>query len=426
MAADHGDVSHFGVRRFGFYLLNHPDYIKDVLVTRQHCFRKGDAVRRAKFVFGEGLLTSEGAYHERQRRLILPAFHRQRMAHYCDLMAARAAGWRERWEDGQKLDVALELRQLTLLIVCEALFGADVEREAVKVAEAVSGVLNRFNPFSSPRPAALLLRKLWPARNARPPSTARDTLDPIIYGIIAARRRDGADRDDLLSMLLRAEVESGEGGEPMSDRQVRDEVTTLFLAGHETSANALAWALHLLSQNPDAQARLHEEVDSALGGRLPSGDDLPRLPFASMVLAEALRLHPPLWFLSRRATEDYEVGGYVVPAGSIVVMSQYVTHHDPRFFPDPFRFDPDRWNEEARSARPDFSYFPFGGGKRRCIGEGFAWAEGVLILATLAQWWRFSPASTQPVGTLPGLVLRPGENLRLRVERRRVNERTPL
>jgi cytochrome P450 len=167
-------------------------------------------------------------------------------------------------------------------------------------------------------------------------------------------------------------------------------------------------------------------VDSALGGRLPSGDDLPRLPFASMVLAEALRLHPPLWFLSRRATEDYEVGGYVVPAGSIVVMSQYVTHHDPRFFPDPFRFDPDRWTEEARSARPDFSYFPFGGGKRRCIGEGFAWAEGALILAAFAQWWRFSPASTQPVGMLPGLVLRPDANLRLRVERRGVNGRAPL
>lgn len=419
MAARYGDVSYFSDRGFSFFLLNHPDHIKDVLVTRQHLFQKGEVLRRAKFLFGDGLLTSEGEFHDRQRRLILPAFHRRRFAHYCELMSERAARRRERWQDGGEVDIDFEMRQLTLLIVCEALFGADVESDATEVAEVVSDVLTRFVPFSvPPTPAARLLRRLAAGRVRRRVTTARDRLNPIIYRIIAARRTDGRDRDDLLSMLLRAEVESGEGGAPMSDRQVRDEVITLFLAGHETTANSLTWALHMLSRRPEAQARLQAEVDSALGGRPPTGEDLPRLPYTAAVLNEAMRLYPPVWMISRTASQDFEVGGYAVPGGSLVVMCQFVTHRDERYYTDPLRFDPERWTREARGARPEFSYFPFGGGKRRCIGEGFALAEGVVLLASFAQRWHFSKTSDAPLRYRAGLVLRPVHGQRLRVERR--------
>ncbi len=208
-------------------------------------------------------------------------------------------------------------------------------------------------------------------------------------------------------MLLMAQDEEGDQ-QGMTDTQLRDEVMTIFLAGHETTANALAWTWYLLSQNPDAEARLHAEVDAALAGRRPTAEDLPRLPFAEMVLAESMRLYPPAWILGRRALKDYEVGGYRVPSGSIVLMSQYVTHRDARHFPDPERFDPERWTPEAKQSRPQFSYFPFGGGPRRCIGEGFAWMEATLVLATLASRWRMRVAPGHTVETQPRITLRPG------------------
>ncbi|HEX5706487.1 MAG TPA: cytochrome P450 [Pyrinomonadaceae bacterium] len=421
MAEKYGDVSHFQVGGQKVFLINHPDLIKDVLVTRQHLFTKGDAMRRAKFLLGEGLLTSEGEHHDRQRRLILPAFHRQRIARYCDLMVAHAARARELWEDGGAPDINTEIKRLTMNIVCDALFGADVGDEFPRVAASITGAFNRFHVFGPPGlNPVVLLRSLGPWRRSAPPnSTARDTLNAIVYRIIADRRRDGEeDCGDLLSMLLRAEVESGEGGAPMNDTQVRDEVVTLFLAGYETIANTLTVILHQLSKHPEEQTRLHAELDEVLAERLPTADDIPRLTYAGMLLTETLRNFPPSWINSRRAKEDVEIAGYVVPAGAMVLMSQYVMHHDARYFPDPFRFDPERWTEEARRARPEFSYFPFGGGKRRCIGEGFALAEGVMLLSTIAQRWRFSPVTGNPVEFRPGLIMRPVGDLRLRVERR--------
>ena len=377
---------------------------------------KGRGLQRAKRLLGEGLLTSENPLHTRQRRLAQPAFHKQRIASYASLMVDYAERHqRERWKDGQTLDVSQEMMHLTLAIVGKTLFDTDTEREAEEVRAALSATMVSFTRFLMP--FAELLDHL-PLPSTRRFQEARSRLDTIIYRMIDERRKSGADRGDLLSMLLMAQDEEGDGG-GMTDEQLRDEAMTIFLAGHETTANALTWTWYLLSQHPEVETRLHEEVDSVLAGRRPTVEDLPRLSYTEMVLAEAMRLYPPAWVLGRRALKDYEVGGYRVPAGSLVIMSQYVTHRDERFFPDPLRFDPERWTPEAKAARPQFSYFPFGGGPRRCIGDGFAWMEGILVIATLAQSWRMRLVPGHPVELRPVVTLRPKHGMRMTLELRK-------
>jgi cytochrome P450 len=417
LARDYGDVARFGNGAQEFFLLSHPDYVRDVLVTHHADFMKGRGLQRAKRLLGEGLLTSEPPLHRRQRRLAQPAFHRQRVAAYASLMVDYAERLqRERWREGRPLDVAQEMMHLTLSVVGQTLFGAETEAEAEEVGEAVTETMRSFTRFMLP--FAELLDRL-PLPSTRRFLRAKARLDAIIYRIIEERRASGEDRGDLLSMLLQAQDEEGDGGR-MTDEQLRDEAMTIFLAGHETTANALTWAWLLLSQNPEAERRLHEELDAVLGGRAATAEDLPRLAYTEMVLAEAMRLYPPAWVLGRRALKDYEVAGYRVPAGSIVIMSQYVMHRDPRYFPDPERFVPERFAPEARAARPQFAYFPFGGGPRRCIGEGFAWMEGVLVLATLARRWRLRLAPGHPVETQPVVTLRPRHGMRMTPERRKV------
>jgi cytochrome P450 len=231
------------------------------------------------------------------------------------------------------------------------------------------------------------------------------------------RRASAEDRGDLLSMLLAAHDIDGDDSR-MTDEQLRDEVMTLFLAGHETTANALTWTWYLLSQHPDAERAMHAEIDEVLGRRLPTMDDVPKLGYTRTVLAESMRLYPPAWIIGRKAIGDYEVGGYPVPAGSVLFMCQYVVHRDARWYPEPERFDPMRWTPEAQSARPKFSYFPFGGGPRQCIGEQFAWTEGVLLLATLAQRWRFRLVPHHPIALQPLITLRPKYGMRMTIERR--------
>lgn len=415
LATHYGDLARVPLGSETVYLFNHPDLVRDVLVTNHRNFHKGRGLERAKMLLGAGLLTSEGDFHLRQRRLAQPAFHRQRVAAYGATMAACAATRRDRWHDGALVDAHKEMMALTLAIVGKTLFDADVEHEAGEIGAALATTFEAFHfgfflPFGEllerlPLPATLRFRK------------ARARLDETIYRMIDERRRSGTDRGDLLSMLLLAQDTEGDGG-GMTDLQLRDEAMTIFLAGHETTANALTWTWYLLSQHPDIEARLHAEIDSALGSRLPTADDLGLLPYTRMVLAESMRLYPPAWIVGRRAIGPFEANGYEIPARSIVLMSQYVAHRDARWFPDPERFDPDRFTPERQADRPKFAYFPFGGGPRVCIGEQFAWMEGIILLATIAQRWRFRLVPGHPVALQPIITLRPKYGMRMQLESR--------
>ncbi len=412
LAEQYGDLVYFRLGPQPVFLLNNPDYIRDVLVTSNRNFMKGEGLQRAKRLLGEGLLTSEGEFHLRQRRLAQPAFHRQRIAGYATTMSDYAARIRDQWRPGETRDVAREMMRLTLAIAGKTLFDADVEGEADEIGEALTTTFALFN--RTMLPFAQWLDRL-PLPATRRFQKARGRLDATIYRIINERRAVAVDRGDLLSMLIAARDEEGDGT-GMTDEQLRDEAMTIFLAGHETTANALTWTWYLLSQHPEAESRFHAEVDEVLKGGLPSAEDYPRLRYTEMVLAESMRLYPPAWVIGRRALSDYQINGYHVPARSILLMSQYVTHHDARFFPDPFRFDPERWTPEARESRPRFSYFPFGGGPRLCIGEHFAWMEGVLVLATIAQRFRMRLAPGHPVVMQPLVTLRPKYGMKMMLE----------
>ena len=328
-------------------------------------------------------------------------------------LAERVAG---DWRAGETRDIALEMTRLTLAIVGRTLFDADIEAEADEIGAALTETLALFGR-SVALPYFEILDRL-PLPSNRRFVRAKARIDATIARLIAERRGTPAGRSDLLSLLLAARDTEGDG-RGMTDAQVRDEAITIFLAGHETTANALAWTWYLLSKNPDAEAKLHAELDAVLGGRPPAVADLPRLRYAEMVLAESMRLYPPAWIVGRRALEPYAIGGYTVPKRSIVVACQWVTHRDPRYFPDPERFDPERWTPETKEARPKFSYFPFGGGPRVCIGEGFAWMEGVLVLAAMARRWRLRLSEDRPVVPAPSITLRPKGGIRMWLEARR-------
>ena len=411
----YGDLVYFKIATQGIYLVNNPEYIKDILVTNSRNFAKSRGLEVAKRFLGEGLLTSEGQIHRRQRRLAQPAFHQQRIGSYGAVMADYADRLGSTWRDNQTVDMAQEMMRLTLAIVGKTLFDADVESEAGEIREALTEIMHLFAfgltlPFGDTIEKILIFPRIRFQR-------ARARLDAIVYRIINERRAGGIDRGDLLSTLLMAQDEDDNAG--MTDQQVRDEAMTLFLAGHETTANALTWAWYLISQDPEVERRLHAELQAVLAGRLPTTEDFAKLPYTESVMAEAMRMYPPVWTIGRRALSDYQMGDYRIPARSILLMSQWVTHHDERFFPDAFKFDPDRWTVEARESRPRFSYYPFGGGPRVCIGEAFAWMEGVLLIATLAQTWRMKLVPGHKVETEPLITLRPKYGMKMVVERRK-------
>ena len=412
--ASFGDVSHLSFNNMHLYLLNHPDMIRDLLVNNHRQFTKSRALHLAEWLLGKGLLTSEGDFHLRQRRLVQPAFHRQRMAGYADVMAAYAARTADRWQDGARVNMAQEMMRLTLAIVGKTLFDADVEDEAPQIGQALTESLHAVNRMLLP--GGPTMEKLPLPANRRA-EDARQLLNDTIYRIIRERRESGEDRGDLLSMLLQAQDEEGDGSR-MTDEQVRDEAMTLFLAGHETTANALIWTWYLLAQNPVEERQLHREVDRVLAGRTPTIDDLPSLPYTRMVLSEVMRLFPPAYVVGRQPTEDYTVRDWVIPAGSTVFASQYVMHRDPRYWYDAERFDPLRWTADEIAKRPKFSYFPFGAGPRVCIGEGFAWTEGILALATLAQRWQARLVSRQTPDLEPMITLRPKHAIEMTLHRR--------
>ena len=415
LAREHGDIAPFQLGSQRAFLLNHPDYIKDVLVTHQENFLKARAPLTRRLL-GEGLLTSDGAFHQRQRRLVQPAFHRQRIANYGTVMTDYGAHFAGRWKDGETFDVAREMMSLMLAIVGKTLFDADVERDTMDVGGALGAVRELFE-MPPARADSDKSHKASSPLAADSFQQARERLDAIIYRIINERRQSGTDRGDLISMLLLAQEESD--GARMTDEQVRDEAMTLFLAGHETTSDALSWSWHLLAQHPEVEAKLHAELDAVLAGRLPTIEDAAQLVYTEMVFAEVLRLYPPAWRISRWSVEEHEIGDHLIPADSLILLSQYVTHRDARYFPEPLRFDPERWTPQAREARPAFAYFPFGGGTRRCIGEGFARTAGILLLATLASRWRLRlAAGCERVETEPLLTLRPKREMQMTAHRR--------
>jgi cytochrome P450 len=409
LAAQYGDIVFFYRGRERFYLISNPDYIKDMLVTNADKFAKGRALERSRALLGEGLLTSEGAVHRRQRQLVQPAFHRQRIAGYAQTFVEYSLRVGNRWQTGSEVDIHQEMTTLTLAMVGKTLFDADVDRDASAVMEAITVVFKLF-PLTM-MPFSELLEKI-PFSPVRKLHHARARLDAVIYRIIADRRRSGDDRGDLLSMLLRAQDEES-GGARMSDEQLRDECITLFLAGHETTANLLTWIWYLLAQHPEVEAQLHNEIDTVLRGQPPTFEDVEKLVFAEKIVAETLRMYPPAWIVGRRATEDHEFGPYRIPRRSLVAASQWIVHNDARHFPEPHRFDPERWTPEARAARHKFCYFPFSAGPRQCIGEGFARAEAILALATLAQKWRLELVAGQDIKVSPAITLRPNGPVRM-------------
>ncbi len=398
IAGRYGDVAGFTFGPDREILLTDPELIREVLVTRQRAFAKGRALQVTRRVIGNGLLTNEGDIHLRQRRLMQPLFGHRRIGEYAETMVACADRVQARWRDGEELDAHEEMARLTLTIVGRTVFAADVEGEASEIGEALTVSLEAVNRLIYPWGPVL---ERLPLPSTRRFLRARERLDATIFRLIE-QRRAAPGGGDLLSLLLAAQ--DAEGG--MSDEQVRDEAMTIFLAGHETTAVWLTWTWLLLARNPAAEARLHAELDEVLDGRLPTPDDLPALVYTERVLRESLRVYPPVWLLTRRALEDLELGGHRVPAGTSVLASQWLTHRDPRWWPDPLAFRPERWEEDG-AARPSHAFFPFGAGTRVCIGEGFAWLEARLALATIASRWRLRPAPGAEVGLHPRITLRP-------------------
>jgi cytochrome P450 len=409
-----GDIGRFQLGRRSFVLVNTPEYVHEVLVEHAACFHKSPALRiYSRPLLGNGLLTSEDDLHRRQRRLVAPAFNHRRVAGCAGVMARGAERAQEAWADGATRDIAREMMRLTLGIAGETLFGADLLHEADDLGRALT-VAMRFTMDQISAPLRLPFAWIPPWRRDVRQAMAR--LDDTIYGMIGKRRAGGGDTGDLLSMLLLARDAEDDGR--MTDKQVRDEAMTLFLAGHETTANALAWTWYLLARHPDVYAKARREVDGALAGRTPAYEDLAGLPYALQVFKEAMRLYPPAYALARQAVRDVKIGDYRVPAGTIVILSPYLLHRKPDYFPDPERFDPERFTPEAEKKLPRYAYLPFGGGPRLCIGNHFALLEGQIVLATLAQRVTLRLAPGQRIEPEPLITLRPKSGIRMIVERR--------
>jgi cytochrome P450 len=399
-----------GLRRL--VLVSHPTLVEEVLVTKHRSFIKTPLLRNGRRLLGHGLLTSEGDLWRRQRRLMQPAFQRQRLLGYGATMVGAAERLLATWQDGQRRDVHADMMGLTLDIALRTLFGAELGDEGARVGGLVEAALRRF----SQRLESLssLVPDTWPIPgNLRFLRSAAE-LDRVVLAIIA-RRQASPPRDDLLQILLDARDERGA---PMSRRQLKDEVMTLFLAGHETTATALSWTWYLLGKHPDVEQELHATLDRVLAGRLPMVDDLHALGYVERVVTEAMRLLPPVWAIGRQAIEPVQVGGYDLSKGTLVSMSQWVMHRDPRWFDQPDRFWPDRWLDSQSRKPPRFAYLPFGGGPRQCIGNSFALLEATLLLATLARRYRLELVPDHPIGLWPSATLRPRHGIAVTLQQR--------
>ena len=413
---EYGDIVSLRVLNFRILLLNHPDHIEDVLVNHPRKFVKGRVLQANKRVFGRGLLTSEGDFWLRQRRLAQPAFHRARIASYASTMVEYTERLLHDWQNGEERDIHKEMMRLTLQIVGKTLFDADVERDAQEVGKSLELLLELGANF---RRTIFIPHWLPTPTNLRQERAIRQ-IEKVLYRIIAEKRASGRDSGDLLSMLLAAQDDDGSR---MTDQQLRDEAITLFLAGHETTANTLSWTWWLLAQNPAVEAKLHAELRTVLAGRDPSLDDLPKLVYTNHIITESMRLYPPAWGTARTAIEDHEIAGYAVPKGSGVSFAQWTVHRDARWYDAPEEFRPERWEGDLLKRNPKFAYFPFGGGPRQCIGNSFALMETALTLATIAQQYRFRLVEGHPVVPLASITLRPRYGIRVVMESRSAKSR---
>jgi cytochrome P450 len=411
---DHGDVVRARFFYVPAYFIYNPADIEYMLATNAKNFRKSMSLRSNFFhrLVGNGLLTSEGDFWRRQRRLAQPAFHRQRISGYGDVMVQYAARTISRWQHGEERDLQRDMMRLTLEIVVKTLFDADVSGDADNVGRVLSDIVK---PFASQATLKWILDNRLPTRDHRRFYGLVSEIDQIIYKIIAQRRDAGSDKGDLLSMLLQAHDEDGS---QMTDSQLRDEVMTLFLAGHETTALALSWTWYLLTTNREAEQKFHDELDRVLAGRLPNVSDLPNLTYTEMIAKETLRLYPPAYGVGREAIEECEIGGYRIPRKGQVFAFQWVTQRDPRFFEDPDQFVPERWAPEVADRLPKYAYFPFGGGPRKCIGDYFAMMETILLLATIGQRFKFALAPGEKVELYPSMSLRPRNGIRALLSQR--------
>jgi cytochrome P450 len=410
-AAACGDVAFLRTPRFRTFVVNHPDLVWDVLVARHRSFRKGPTMEAARRVLGDGLLTSEGDAHRRQRRVIQPMFQASRLDAYVPAMIELTDETTGRWRDGETIDLHAEMSRLTLAIVVATLFGADLsDAEASGVSAALSEVVAQYPRAFSP---LLPVTERLPLPANRRFERAIAVFDAAVHRLIDRRRSEGAAGEDVLSRLFRAQDEDGS----MTPKQVRDHAITLFLAGHETTSNALSFAWHLLGEAPEAGSRLFEEAVANDVGSDATARAADRLPFARAVLDESMRRYPPAWAIGRRSTEPHVAGPFELPAGSVLVVSPWLLHHDPRWWADAGRFVPERWLEPDPD-RPRAAYLPFGAGPRMCVGEPFARLEAVLLLGRIARAWRFEADPSVELALQPGITLRPREGLRMRARTR--------
>jgi cytochrome P450 len=414
LAKTFGRMAHYKVGPSHIVLVNEPEFIREILINQPHNFIKERTQKRMRILLGEGLITSDGEVHKRQRRIAAPAFHRQRIQAYGELMVERAAAMREAWRPGVEIDASAEMMSLSLQIVARTLFAQEVTPDIESINHEVNVIMKLYNfLIALPRAEDYLHMPIPGLMRFR---RARRHLDEVVHRMIADHRASGVDSGDLLSMLIRSRDD--EDDTSMTDEQLRDEVLTIFLAGYETVANVLSWTWMLLAQNPVAEAKLHAELDQVLNGRLPTLDDLPQLRYTEMVIAESMRLYPPAWAMGRQATADVSIGPYLLPRGTYFFFSQYLIQRSPEHFPDPLRFEPERFTPERKAGRSKFVYFPFGAGNRQCIGEAFAWMEATLSLATLAQTWRLRLVPSQRLEVQPKITLRPKYGIRMVPQRR--------
>jgi cytochrome P450 len=420
-ASRYGDVvSLGGVGRQRYFLITHPSDVEHVLKGNHRNYVKGANFKLLKSFVGEGLFLSEGGYWRRQRRLIQPAFHLPRLAALAGVMTAETEAMLGRWDElarrGEPVEVERQMMHLSLQIAVKTLFGADVGGHAEAIRAAVSFAFRYLHE----RVWAIAPLPPWvPTAANRRFLGAVAALDEIVYGIIAERRRSGREGDDVLSMLLAMRDE--ETGEGMTDREIRDEVMTLLVAGHESTALTLTWTLYLASRHGNIERRLHRELDAALGGRNPGFADVPKLAYASMFLRECMRLYPAFWMFTRTPLADDELGGHRIPAGSVVVLSSYVTHRHRGFWRNPEGVDPERFAPENAGERPPFAYFPFGGGPRQCIGNRLAEYQTLIVLATIARRYSLHLVAGHPVEPQATLSLRPRHGVRMLLEARQAS-----